>query len=250
MLLIAFEGSLAQSKDVMDLNPEELKSVQVYSASMYLQSDREAPSSVTVITAEQIRQFGYRTLADALRSVRGFDVTYDRNYAYVGVRGFSRPGGYNDQILLLINGHRLNDNVYDQAHLDSDFPLDVDLIERIEIVRGPSSSLYGTSAFLAVINVITKTPQTGAVLNLRAMPAVSALTRAAPPLAEPITEWMRFSLGQSTTAPVPLIFFSLHSTAPRLTTESPRTPIATQPETFTAASISATLLWRPWGGRA
>jgi len=165
MLLIAFAGAVAQSQDVMDLNPEELKSVQVYSASMYLQSDREAPSSVTVITAEQIRQFGYRTLADALRSVRGFDVTYDRNYTYVGVRGFSRPGGYNDQILLLINGHRLNDNIYDQAHLGTDFPLDVDLIERIEIVRGPSSSLYGTSAFLAVINVITKSAQTAAGLQ-------------------------------------------------------------------------------------
>ncbi len=165
MLLIAFEWAAGQSKDVMDLNPEELKSVQVYSASMYLQSDREAPSSVTVITTDQIRQFGYRTLADALRSVRGFDVSYDRNYTYVGVRGFSRPGGYNDQILLLINGHRLNDNVYDQAHLGTDFPLDVDLIERIEIVRGPSSSLYGTSAFLAVINVITKTVQSGAGLQ-------------------------------------------------------------------------------------
>lgn len=145
-----------QSKDVFDLSPEELKGVQVYSASMYLQSDREAPSSVTVISADQIRQFGYRTLADVLRSVRGFDVTYDRNYAYVGVRGFSRPGGYNDDVLLLINGHRLNDNVYNSAQIDTEFPLDIDLISRIEIVRGPSSSLYGTSAFLAVINVITK----------------------------------------------------------------------------------------------
>jgi outer membrane receptor for ferrienterochelin and colicins len=154
-----------QRKDVMDLSPEDLKGVQVYSASMYLQSDREAPSSVTIITADQIRQFGYRTLADALRSVRGFDITYDRNYTYVAVRGFSRPGGYNDQILLLINGHRLNDNVYDQADLGTEFPLDVALIERIEIVRGPSSSLYGTSAFLAVINVITKSAQTGAGLE-------------------------------------------------------------------------------------
>jgi iron complex outermembrane receptor protein len=154
-----------QSTNVLDLSPEELKGVQVYSASMYLQSDREAPSSVTVITAAQIRQFGYRTLADALRSVRGFDITYDRNYTYVGVRGFSRPGGYNDQILLLVNGHRFNDNVYDQADLGTEFPLDLDLIERIEIVRGPSSSLYGTSAFLAVIDVITKSSQTGAGLE-------------------------------------------------------------------------------------
>jgi iron complex outermembrane receptor protein len=150
----------------MDLSPEALKTVQVYSASMYVQNDREAPSSVTVITADQIRQFGYRTLADALRSVRGFDITYDRNYTYVGVRGFARPGGYNDQILLLINGHRLNDNVYDEADLGTEFPLDVDLIERIEIVRGPSSSLYGTSAFLAVINVITKSAQRASGLEL------------------------------------------------------------------------------------
>ena len=83
------------------------------------------------------------------------DITYDRNYTYVGVRGFSRPGGYNSQVLLLIDGHRLNDIVYDSAGLGTDFPLDIDLIERIEIIRGPSSSLYGASAFLAVINVIT-----------------------------------------------------------------------------------------------
>ncbi len=155
-----------QSKDIMDLSPEVLKDVQVYSASLYLQNDREAPSSVTVITADQIRQFGYRTLADALRSVRGFDITYDRNYTYVGVRGFSRPGGYNDQILLLVNGHRLNDSVYEEADLGTEFPLDVDLIERIEIVRGPSSSLYGTCAFLAVINVITKNAQSAAGVEL------------------------------------------------------------------------------------
>ena len=157
-----------QNDNIMELGPEALRNVQVYSASMYLQSDREAPSAITVITAEQIRQFGYRTLADALRSVRGFEVTYDRNYSYVGVRGFSRPGGYNDQILLLLNGHRLNDNVYNFAKIGTEFPLDIDLIERIEIVRGPSSSLYGTSAFLAVINVITKTVQTAAGLEFSA----------------------------------------------------------------------------------
>ena len=164
--LVSPQVVAGQTQDIVDLSPEALKNVQVYSASMYMQSDREAPSSVTVITAEQIRQFGYRTLADALRSVRGFDITYDRNYAYVGVRGFSRPGGYNDQVLLLLNGHRLNDNVYSSAELGTEFPVDVDLIERIEIVRGPSSSLYGASAFLAVINVITKRPQSIGGLQL------------------------------------------------------------------------------------
>jgi outer membrane receptor for ferrienterochelin and colicin len=78
ILLATLEGALGQSQDVMSLSLEELRTVQVYTASMYLQSDREAPSSVTMITAGQIRQFGYRTLADILRSVRGFEVTYDR----------------------------------------------------------------------------------------------------------------------------------------------------------------------------
>ena len=95
-----------------------------------------------------------------LRSVRGFYVTYDRNYSYLGVRGFSRPGDYNARVLLLVDGHRLNDNVFGSALIGSEFPLDVELIERVEIIRGPSSSLYGTSAFFAVINVITRdTPQ-------------------------------------------------------------------------------------------
>ena len=126
---------------------------------MYMQKVTEAPSSVTIITADEIRGFGHRTLADVLRTVRGFYVTYDRNYSYLGVRGFSRPGDYNARVLLQVDGHRLNDNVFGSALIGTEFPLDVDLIERIEIIRGPSSALYGTSAFFAVINVITQTRQ-------------------------------------------------------------------------------------------
>lgn len=142
--------------DLTDLSLEELKKVQVYSASMYLQDTRRAPSSITIVTADEIRKYGYRTLADILRSVRGFYVTYDRNYSYVGVRGFSRPGDYNTRILLLLNGHRLTDNLYNSALIGTEFQLDVDLIERVEIVCGPTSSLYGASAFFAVVNVISR----------------------------------------------------------------------------------------------
>ncbi|MCM3874078.1 MAG: TonB-dependent receptor [Pyrinomonadaceae bacterium] len=142
------------SKSLEDLMNIEVASV--YSASKYSQKVTEAPSSVSIVTSEQIQRYGYRTLADILKSVRGFYVTNDRNYSYVGVRGFSRPGDYNTRVLLLVDGHRMNDNVYDNAPIGREFPVDVDLIERVEIVRGSSSSLYGTSAFMAVINVITK----------------------------------------------------------------------------------------------
>jgi len=128
----------------------------VYGASKYEQKVTEAPSSVSIITASEIKKYGYRTLADILRSIRSFYVTYDRNYSYVGARGFGRPADYNNRILLLIDGHRTNDNLYDMAFLGTDAILDVDLIDRVEIIRGPGSSLYGSNALFAVVNVITK----------------------------------------------------------------------------------------------
>lgn len=144
------------SNDLADASLEELLNIKVYAASRYYQSTSEAPSAVTVITAQEIREHGYRTLADILRNVPGFYVTYDRNYSFLGVRGFGRPGDWSSRILLLLDNHRMNNNVTGEALLGTDFPLDVDLIERVEIVRGPSSSLYGSNAFFAVINVITR----------------------------------------------------------------------------------------------
>jgi outer membrane receptor for ferrienterochelin and colicins len=128
----------------------------VYGASKYEQKVTEAPSSVTIVTADEIKKYGYRTINDVLQSVTGFYVTNDRNYSYLGIRGFNRPGDYNTRVLLLIDGHRVNDNVYDEALYGTEAPIDVDLIDRVEIIRGPSSSLYGTNAFFGVINVITK----------------------------------------------------------------------------------------------
>jgi len=128
----------------------------VYAASKREQTVSQAPSAVTILTAEDIRQFGYRTLADLLRSVRGLYVSYDRIYSLIGVRGVNRPGDFGGRVLLMVNGHRLNEPVYDQAFIGGEFPLDVDLIDRVEIVRGPGSVLYGNNAFFGVINVITR----------------------------------------------------------------------------------------------
>src|SRR6266581_1091798 len=144
------------TSDLSEVSLEELGNIQVYSASKHLQSSGDAPSSVTVISADEIQKQGYRTLADILRTVRSFYVTYDRIYSSLGVRGFARPGDFNTRILLLVDGHRLNDNIFDEAMIGTEFPVDVDLIQRIEIVRGPVSSLYGSNALFAVINIITK----------------------------------------------------------------------------------------------
>jgi outer membrane receptor protein involved in Fe transport len=149
-------AAAADSTKLTDLPIEELLTLEIYSASKFVQKASEAPSAVSVVTAADIKTYGWRTLADALRSMRGLYVSNDRNYSYLGTRGFLRPGDYNTRFLLLIDGYRLNDGVFDQAPIGNEFPLDMDLVERVEFVPGPGSSIYGANAFFGVINVITK----------------------------------------------------------------------------------------------
>lgn len=157
-IIVSLSAPEAQAApgELTELSIEELLNVEVYSASKFVQKTSEAPASVSIVTAAEIKAYGYRTLADILRSLRGFYITYDRNYQYVGVRGFNRPGDYNTRILLLVDGHRINENIYDQAFIGTDFPIDIDLIDRVEVIRGPGSSLYGSNAFFAIVNVITR----------------------------------------------------------------------------------------------
>jgi len=160
-LVLAFgaESTWAQQAPdtLADLTLEELTEIQLVSASSKrLQNPREAPSVVSVVTAVEIRQHGYRTLGDILRTLPGFSVTSDRNYTYLGVRGLGLPGDYNTRILLLVDGVRTNDNVYSEAFVAHEFVIDPDLIERVEVSRGPGASVYGDNAFFAVVNVVTR----------------------------------------------------------------------------------------------
>lgn len=145
-------------QDPTALSMEELTRIEipvVSGASRYEQRSTEAPSFVSVVTAEEVRRYGYRTLADVLRSVVGLYVSDNRTYSLLGMRGFNR-GDYNSRVLLLVDGHRMNNSLSDSAYLGTEFVLDVDLIERVEIIRGPGSALYGNNAFFGVINVMTK----------------------------------------------------------------------------------------------
>lgn len=135
---------------------ESLMAMPVYGASKYAQTAAEAPASVTVLTAGDIASFGWRTLAEVLNGVRGVHFRNDRSYDYIGVRGLSRPGDYSSRVLLLIDGVRTNENIYDSALLGREFALDVGLIDRVEYIAGPGSALYGSNAVFAVVNVITR----------------------------------------------------------------------------------------------
>jgi outer membrane receptor protein involved in Fe transport len=146
------------SQDSLDVLPfEQLVALRTVSAaSKFEQLISEAPSAVVVLTAADIKAFGWRTLGDALATLPGVYVTNDRNYSYVGARGFLRPGDYNSRFLLLIDGARTNEAVYDQAALGREGLLDMDMVQRIEFVPGPGSAVYGSNALFGVINVITK----------------------------------------------------------------------------------------------
>lgn len=144
-------------RDLSTLSLEDLMQVPVVTAaSKFEQLISDAPSSVVVLTSADIRNFGWRTLGEALATLPGLYVTNDRNYTYLGARGFLRPGDYNTRFLLTIDGVRTNDPVYDQALLGTEGPIDMDMIKRIEFVPGPGSAVYGSNALFGVINIITR----------------------------------------------------------------------------------------------
>jgi len=147
---------------------ESMLGTRISSASKYLQDTKEAAASVTVISAEDIARFGYLTLFDALTTVRGFYGSQDRNYSYLGVRGFSRPTDYNNRLLVMLNGHVLNENNFSGSFPGLGLGVDMEQVERIEVIRGPASAVYGGSAMLGVVNVVTKAAEQDQSVRLRA----------------------------------------------------------------------------------
>ncbi len=121
-------------------------------ASRYAQTIRQAPSMVTVITAEQIRQHGHRTLADVLRGISGVYLSVSsESRTLAGVRAISSDD--NNKILLLIDGVPWFDGIYNHAWLDEYIPLVH--VKQVEVIKGPGSAVYGANAFAGVINVVT-----------------------------------------------------------------------------------------------
>ncbi|MDD5112554.1 MAG: TonB-dependent receptor [Methylobacter sp.] len=159
LILLALSRSVtandSDTEDLTNLSIEELLNVEVISSSRLGQKTNQAPTSVSILTASDIRTFGWRTLADALNGMRGLFTANDRNYSFLGVRGFEK-NDYNSRVLMMIDGLRMNENIYDTGNIAQEFMLDIDLVERIEYIPGSGSTIYGANAFLGFINVITK----------------------------------------------------------------------------------------------
>ncbi|MBI2569851.1 MAG: TonB-dependent receptor [Candidatus Schekmanbacteria bacterium] len=141
----------------------------VMTASKKLQRISEAPALVFVVTREEIERRGYRTVSDALRGIAALHVSYDRVWETLGVRGFGTPGDFNTHILVLLDGHTINEDWAAYAPIGTDLGVDIDLIDRIEVVLGPGSALYGSNAFFAVINILTRpAADVGAIATVEA----------------------------------------------------------------------------------
>ncbi len=155
--LLAAAAPARATSDLTALSLEQLLDMTVVGASKYEQRQSEVAAAVRIITREEIRTFGWRTLNDALASLPGMHATYDRQYQYIGMRGFGLPGDYNTRVLLTIDGNRVNEPVYDGGLTDRGFPLDMGLVQRIEFIPGPGGAIYGQNAMLGVVNVVTRT---------------------------------------------------------------------------------------------
>ena len=129
---------------------------EVTAASRVTETVAEAPSSVSIIPRKELRALAYPTLVEALRGVRGVYVWDDRSYATAGIRGLGRLGSYGNRLLVLVDGHPLNDNWIGSSYIGYDARTDLADLERVEVVRGPGSVLYGTNAFAGVVNLVSR----------------------------------------------------------------------------------------------
>ena len=121
-------------------------------------------SAVTVVTADRIRRFGYRTVGEAVAGVAGVYLEDNRINASLGIRGLQIPGDFNTRILILVDGATINEAWGASSGLGFDNIVSIDEVARIEVIRGPQSSVYGPNAFFGIINIVTR----GAVESPRA----------------------------------------------------------------------------------
>lgn len=144
---------------------------EVTAASRRKEAVAEAPSSVSIIPREELRLFAYPTIAEAVRGLPGVYGWDDRAYPSLGFRGLGRLGSYGNRVLVLYDDHPTNDNWVGSSYVSYDARTDLGDVERIEVVRGPGSVLYGTNAFAGVVNVVTRpvTRQLGGEVGVSAV---------------------------------------------------------------------------------
>ena len=123
-------------------------------ASRWEQSINEIPASIIVIEREEIQEFGYRNVQELIENIPGMYVIDQRSFndISIGIRGFCGP--FNRHVMIQINGVSMMSEFQNDFDLDK-MNMSIDSINKIEVIRGPMSIIYGTGAFFGVINIIT-----------------------------------------------------------------------------------------------
>lgn len=126
-------------------------------ASHAAETTASAPATVTVITAEDLRRYGILSLDQALDFLSlGVTTGNPLHQVDVGARGVLLTKDQGNHFLLLVNGHAMNEPLFGSARFERGLGISLEEVDRIEVMLGPSSVLYGSYAMLGVINVITK----------------------------------------------------------------------------------------------
>jgi outer membrane receptor for ferrienterochelin and colicin len=117
----------------------------------------QVPATIQVITADQLRIRGYSDLEQALHDLPGFDISRPRGQSYSNIFQRGRRTEETNRTLVIVDGVESNDIFSNTAYISRQFPLSS--IDRIEVVYGPASTMYGANAIQGVINIITKNPE-------------------------------------------------------------------------------------------
>jgi len=144
-----------EPEDLFDMPIEELMNIEVVTASKKLEKISDAPATVLVITKQEIRDRGYSNLKDVLHDLPGMEAI-EYYFSEIGTLVPIRGVVGNNKIIILVNGMKVNPPGGEEFPLRGDFS--VRYAERIEVIYGPGSTLYGQDAISAVINVITQQP--------------------------------------------------------------------------------------------
>lgn len=152
-LLSAGVARAEDTEDIQSLLSEEV----VTTASTTAEKASSAPATSVTISADELQRFGLRTVAEAVDYLSvGLASSDPLRTPDLGARGVLLPGDDGKHFLLLINGHAVNDPLYGAARFDAGAGVPLGVVDHIEVIVGPGSVLYGSSAMLGVINVVTK----------------------------------------------------------------------------------------------
>ena len=157
-ILLSAEYSKADIDLMFDMSLEELMDVKVTTATKTSEKLSQAPSSMTVFDKKRIDRMGIENVYDLLNFVPGFQVTRDVDIISepsIHTRGVTSQNGY---VLVLLNGFRFNEVAWSETTMYYNY-IPTSNVKSVEIIRGPGSALYGSNAFLGVVNIITDDKQ-------------------------------------------------------------------------------------------